>query len=213
MHQQLLCAAFEKVIAKALSLNLSDTSQLTLLEGKALAVTLTELGFPLLFTVNNKQILVTTSVDHEQELISDCTVNTSIKTLIELKKSQQLTELIKQDKLDIIGDIKVAQQFAQLAETLNIDWQSELAKHIGDVATYKLGLFGKLILGTVKTSAKQIEADATEWLVHEKRLIVTQHQVDDFNQQVNEVAEQTLTLSTRIEKLLSTVPSTSTAKG
>jgi len=200
LHQQLICSILEKIINKALALSLNGTQSLNPLEQKILVVNLAEIGFPLSFMVNNGLIMVTSLSD-----ISDCTIHTSIKTLVALKKQQQLTELIKQNKLDIVGDIKIAQQFAQIAETLNIDWQSELAKYIGDIPTYKFGHLGKKLAQKLNFAFTQIQADSTEWLVHEKRLVVTKSQVAAFNLQVSELEVLTETLSERIHALKSTI--------
>lgn len=204
MYQQLLCSVLEAVINKALGLSLHGTQALNVLEQKNLVVHLTELGFPLSFIVNNSKVLVT-SLSEEP----DCAIHTSIKTLVELKNKQQLTDLIKQDKLDIVGDIKIAQHFANVAETLDIDWQSELAKHIGDIPTYKLTQFSQKMAGKLGFAAKQIQADSTEWLVHEKRLVVTSSQIASFNLQVSELDIRTETLADKflaIEKALLTQP-------
>jgi len=197
MPQQALCAAIELLVNQALSLNLSGKSDLDKLEQKTLILYLQEIGFPLSFTIAAQKVLVNTLTED-----ADCTINTSINTLLLLKKEQQLTELIKQDKLDIIGDIKVAQQFAHIAETLNIDWQSELAKHIGDIPTYKLSQAGKSLGDKFKFAAQQIQADASEWLVHEKRLVVTKSQLTHFNQQVTEIERQVEQLIRKTEQLL-----------
>lgn len=197
MPQQALCAAIELSVNQALNLNLLGKNGLDKLEQKTLTIHLQEVGFPLSFTVAAQKVLVNTLTEH-----ADCTINTSINTLLLLKKEQQLTELIKQDKLDIIGDIKVAQQFAHIAETLNIDWQSELAKHIGDIPTYKLLQVGKSLVNKLKFTAQQIQADASEWLVHEQRLVVTKSQLAHFNQQVTDTEKQVELLIKRSGQLL-----------
>lgn len=200
MYQQLLCSVLEAIINKALSLSLNGTQALNVLEQKNLVVNLAELGFPLSFIVNNSKVLVTSLAENP-----DCAIDTSIKTLVALKNEHQLTDLIKQDKLDITGDIKIAQHFANVAETLDIDWQSELAKHIGDIPTYKLTQLSKKIAGKLNFAAKQIQADSTEWLVHEKRLAVTSSQIAAFNLQVSELDIRTETVADRlliIEKAL-----------
>jgi len=97
--------------------------------------------------------------------------------------------------------MKVAQQFASLAENLNIDWQSELATHIGDVPTHKLVQLGKTVANKFKFAAKQINADASEYIVHEKRLVVTRGQIEHFNQQVNNVSNQVDAIAIRIANL------------
>jgi len=195
MLQQALTSSLELLINKALSLNI-NLVDLKKLEQKTLTIVLSELSFPISFSVDNNRILVSGLTER-----ANCTINTSIKTLQKLKAEQQITELIKQGKLDLSGDIKVAQQFASLAENLDIDWQSELANHIGDVPTHKLVQLSKKLANKFQFAAKQIKADASEFIVHEKRLVVTRSQIEHFNHQVNEVSRQVDDISTRIANL------------
>ncbi len=195
MFQQVLTSSIELLINKVLSLN-SEKIDLKKLEQKTLSISLSELKFPVSLTVNANKIIVSGLTEGV-----DCTVKTSIKTLQALKAEQQLTELIKQNKLDLTGDIKVAQQFMHLAETLNIDWQSELAKHIGDVPTHKLMQLGKRVAEKLQFTSKQIKADASEYLVHEQRLVVTRSELEVFNQQVSQVNNHADNISTRLDAL------------
>ena len=200
MISQTLTSALEIAINKILTLNTANAS-LEKLAQKTLTLELAELGFPLSFTVCNttehQNIVVTTLTEH-----SDCTIKTSISTLRELNAEQQITELIKQEELELTGNIKVAQQFASIAENIDIDWQSELANHIGDVPTHKLLQLNKRVSEKVQFAAKQIKADASEYIVHEKRLAVTRSQVEYFNQQVVEVSNQVDDLNHRIAQLI-----------
>ncbi len=195
MFPQTLAASIETIINKVLSLGSANIS-LEKLGQKTLTLALAELGFPLSFTVidNNDKALLVSSLTER----ADCIINTSIKTLRELQAKQQLTELIKQDKLDVTGDIKVAQQFANLAQNLDIDWQSELAAYIGDVPTHKLMQLGQKVADKFRFAAKQINADASEYIVHEQRLVVTKSQIKQFNQEVDDVSKQVEALEARI---------------
>lgn len=197
MTQQALCSVLEIAINQALALNMQGVESLQTLEQKTLTVKLAELGFPLSFSINQQRVLVTGLIER-----SDCTLETSIKTLVALQQEQQITELIKQEKLDLQGDIKVAQQFAHIAESIEIDWQSELAKHIGDIPTYKLTQLQKFIGNKLKFAASQIQADASEWFIHEKQFVVTGSQVEQFTQQVEQTSRATKTLSNRIDLLI-----------
>jgi ubiquinone biosynthesis protein UbiJ len=193
MLKQALALILEKIINKALNLNINDSVELKSLNEKRVTIILDELDFPLSFSVYQQQVLVTSFTEN-----SDCTITTSLKTLKELQKNQQLTELIKQDKLDIKGDIKLAQQFANVAQNLTIDWQTELAKHIGDFATYKLTRFGKNLVDKFKFLKNQVQADSSEYIVHEQKLVLTKNQLNEFNQQVNNVSEQAEQLMLRL---------------
>lgn len=195
MLQQVFFSSIEFVINKVLSLN-TDPIDLKKLEQKTLTIVLSELSFPISLTVSNNKVIVSGLTER-----ADCTVNTSLNTLQALQAKQSLTELIKQNKLDLTGDIKIAQQFTQLAESLNIDWQSELADHIGDMPTHKLMQLGKQVTDKVKFTAKQIQADASEYIVHEKRLVVTRSQIDNFNLEVNQISSRVDQIAQRIDAL------------
>jgi ubiquinone biosynthesis protein UbiJ len=200
---QVATATLELIINKALSLNNKSVSFAAVAQ-KTLTLELAELPFPLCFTVDNTSSPVSIIVRSNHEC-SDCTINTSIHTLKKLKANQSLTQLIKQDELDVSGDIKIAQQFANIAQSLEIDWQTELAKHLGDVPTHKLLQFGNKITKSLAATGKQLEADISEYLVHEKRLVVTSSQINAFNQQTKDVASQVDSLSVRIDKLVADI--------
>lgn len=200
MPQQMLCSALEKIIKQTLALNINDNAALTTLNEKSLTILLAELGFPLTLTVNNNTILISAN-EARQTDVNNCSINTSLQSLWLLKQEQQLTELIKQDKLDLQGDIKIAQQFASLFENIEIDWQSELAKHIGDIPTYQLSQLVGFVHKKATFAASQIPSDASEWLIHEKRLLVTNTELSQFNQAVDKTSQAVEQLSQRINQL------------
>ncbi len=196
---QVLSAVIEQLANKALALSVHSTV-LGALDQKTLSIHLAELNFPLSFSVNaadDKQpIIVGNGIER-----SCCAIHTSISTLKKLKAEQQITQLIKAGELDVEGDIKVAQQFANIAQQIDIDWQSELAKHLGDVPTHQLNQFGNKITKKIKYTNKQLAADVTEYLVHEKKLVVTKGQISQFSRSVDVVQQQVDDLAERMAKL------------
>lgn len=200
LHQQLLASALEAIMNQALAMDISEQDTLSQLENQSLIVELEEFSQPFCLHLANSKLLVT-CLEFQLNVESDCKIRTSVSTLIKLKEEQQFTELIKQDKLDVIGNVKVAQRFASLIENITIDWPSELEKHLGDIATHKL----LALFNTVKTKLNfaktQINADASEYLVYEQGLVKTKYQIDDFNSQVLDISQQVTQLDSRIERL------------
>lgn len=188
MHIQLLTSALELILNQALSMGNAQASILTKLEQKSLAVSLAELNAVICLTVSQQKLLVTSP--SLESNTADCLITTSINTLVKLNNEQQLTQLIKSEQLDLSGDIKVAQLYAALFESLNIDWQSELEKHIGDIATYKLVQLAITTGSKLKFAQRQISSDATEWLVHEKKWVVTAYDIAQYQEQVAHIATQ-----------------------
>jgi ubiquinone biosynthesis protein UbiJ len=197
--QQAICALLEAFINKALTLNINSNNNESLnrLEQKTLTLKLAELAFPLSFSVGKQKIQVSSLTDN-----NDCRVDTSIYSLIELKKEQQITTLIKQDKLELQGDVKIAQQFLALAESVDIDWQDELAKHIGDIPTYKVMQLGQVLQQRLQFAGKQIQSDASEWLLHEIKAVIHTDEMSRFSQRVSETSLATDRLSNRVDLLL-----------
>ena len=198
---QLSTAILEWLSNNAVSLNANKQVSFSSLHQKTLTIELAELPFPISLSVNVVENIPDMIVTAQHEN-SDCIITTSLKTLNKIRANESLTQLIKQNELDVHGDIKVAQHFAQIAQALDIDWQSELAKHIGDGPTYKLVNLGQQVSHSLRAKVKQFDADVSEFVVHEKRLIVTNSQLRYFNQQVEEVAQATGALAERVDKLI-----------
>lgn len=199
MHPQLFCSVIEAIANQALTMSESSKAQLEKLGEASLLVQISELGFPLLFRQCQQRLLITSAT--EQAVTADCSIYTSFSTLAELKSEHQLTELIKQEKLDIQGDLKVAKQFAAIAESIDIDWGSELEKHVGDIAAFKIMSLAKKAVEKAKFVKTQISSDATEYLVHEQKLMVTQPELTRFFDGVSACTSQTNQIEQQVKQL------------
>jgi len=199
MHHQLLASVLEMIINQVLSRSAGSAKALEALNDQSLAINLSEFERPFCVHICNSKLLITTPT--ADSLKADCIIISSIATLIELKSEQQLTELIKQNKLDIDGNIKVAQQFATLIENLDIDWASELEQHIGDIATHKVIALGRAINDKIVFAASQIQADASEYLIYEKALVVTKTELNQYIEQVTTTSSNLEQLTDKIEQL------------
>jgi len=200
MPMALLCSVLETLLNKGVKLNVNKQATLTSLNEKSLTLHLAEFASPITLLITEQYISVLTTPENDHS--ADCEISTSLKTLVKLKESEHsITELIRQEQLDVIGDLKVAQSFSQFLESLEIDWQTELAEQIGDIATHKLVQLSKNLSRKVSFFAEQVQADSQEWLVYEKKLVVTSSELNQFNAGVNKTAEQLRPLEQRIEQL------------
>lgn len=130
----LFCAALETGLNKLQELDGSSKKQRKKLAERVIAITFKEFNKSLYFVISEQQIDILSSFDGS----TDCTIQLSVFALNDLKNNQKLTMLIREGQLDVIGDIQLAQQFAQLITTMDIDWEALLANKIGDVLAHKL---------------------------------------------------------------------------
>ncbi len=193
---------------------MNKQATLTALNNKALTLQIAEFNAPIIVMFSEQHpaqsntAYISVLSKQAEEFAADCEVSTSLQTLVKLKQAEQsITELIRQDQLDVIGDLKVAQNFAQFMETLEIDWQTELAEQIGDIATHKLVQLSQNIARKVSFFKEQVQADSSEWLVYEKKLVVTGPEIRQHNTNVDNVVAQLSSIENRIVQLTNCIQS------
>lgn len=104
------------------------------LAGKVMSIDLKELNktLTLIFTDNHVDVL---SQWYEP---ADCTIKTSLFTLIKLKDKQQLSQLINSGDIVIEGDMQVVQHWSSLLDMAIWDPAHYLSPYLGDVAAQGL---------------------------------------------------------------------------
>ena len=129
----LLCTLGEKVLNPLISMDPDALMRLQRLQGKQLAVCLRGIDIRLVLTAQPNGIWL----NSHQEVV-DCAVETEFSALQQLSDPSQLTRLIRENKLQIDGDLQTLQQFSQFFQQLNPDWQERLSVYLGDAAAHKV---------------------------------------------------------------------------
>lgn len=204
---QLLSALLEKGINKLLSLDEDSASRIARLKGKRLTLSLTELPADFLFVFSESvDVLVAERSSNDSSTPSvaadsDCFMATSLFTLPELQNISNITQLIKQDKLVLEGDIQVAQQFSNLIKALDIDWEEQLARHTGDIMAHEVFQFAGRVSKGLQAVKQRLDATFKDAMLEEKQLVAPAPLVDEFSSQVSELHQRAQQLERRLERL------------
>ena len=196
---QLTCAVIERVVNSILKLDPGSSDRLEPLYGKAIRIQLTELSFPLVFTFAENVVLMS----HHEPVC--CDIQGAIPDLLELRDSSQISHLIQQHKVKLDGDLQTAQRFASVLEKLDIDWPEQLAKYSGDVIAHQ---FSNWVISAKNKLKQQVRAKseiARDALVIEKALLVSNTQMSEYRQQVEQLRADTARLEARFEQLVRNV--------
>lgn len=205
---QLMSAVLESAINKLLSMDEDAQAKLSRLKGRQLMVSLTELPDNLVFAFSTSVdvLCLKKAPSDTAELLPpkgiDCYLATSVMVLPELKDVSNITQLIKQDKLRIEGDIQLAQQFSHLLNGLDIDWEGQLAQHTGDVLAHELFQAAEQIKGKLLSFKQRVDLTLRDALLEEKAVSVSSSELESFHGQVQEVQQRTVTLEKRLATLL-----------
>ena len=202
---QLVTSGIELAMNQLLKLDPDSQSRLRKLSGKSLEVVIKELPWPLLFSFS-KQIDVRVGTAGVAGASSntgpaDCLIELNLATLPKLKDTSQLTQLIQQKQLNLIGDIYIAQTFSSLLKELDIDWEEQLSHYTGDVAAHQAFLSARTFLEKTKHQLEQSSAELGARLTQPDAIAVAAVEVEQFSQDVSDLRGATERLTARLALL------------
>jgi ubiquinone biosynthesis protein UbiJ len=200
MFFTLLCALVEQLLNQALKLDNDLISNLASSKNKRLVVELTDIKQSVSILFDGKQFHFFNRADGE----ADCKITSNLDTLMELKDPALVTSLIRQGRLDLEGDIKLAQHYSGAFAALDIDWADKLSPYLGDAASFnlvkalkKMALEGKQQLSKSQTSFTQLLQDELKVAIHplEAKLFKNQTretfaQVEQLEQRINQLTQK-----------------------
>ena len=112
------------------------------------------------FTIEND--LVNLSMDSESE--PDVVITGSLLTLAGLIGAGG-EQAIRDGKIDLTGDARLAQQFYELLCFARPDVEEELSSLVGDATAYRLGVFARRIGRWASAARTTIQSNIREYLL------------------------------------------------
>ncbi|VVH64423.1 hypothetical protein BSPLISOX_2559 [uncultured Gammaproteobacteria bacterium] len=105
------------------------------LEGKTVHFSLQDFPIEVNFICTNARIFVTTDTTTH----ADVDIKLKSSVFLQLMQGEDLTELLRQDKIIIHGDVKTAQLLVDLLQQVEFDFEEELSKFTGDIVAHQVG--------------------------------------------------------------------------
>ncbi|MDU0112179.1 SCP2 sterol-binding domain-containing protein [Psychrosphaera aquimarina] len=194
--QQLAHSFIEPKINKLLTFDDQAHIKLVKLEGKSLSVCLTDLSLNIKLQVLDNKVLLSSNTEGY-----DCLVTTSSQYLRSLSDASQLTKLIKQDSLELDGDLAIAQGFSELLMNNNIDWQQLLSSYFGDAIAHKMVTAIQALVSNIKIKTKDMDYTLSTAITEELKLSPHYNEVSLFIDQVDVLSAKTDKLAATISAL------------
>ncbi len=124
------------------------------LDNKTIRFALQDLPIELNFISANGRIFVISDTERQ----NDVDIRLSAGVFFALFKGEDLTELLKQDKLIIHGDVKTVQCLVDLLHSVDIDLEEVLSHYTGDIIAHKAGKIAKDVKHLVQHSNNPLDA-------------------------------------------------------
>lgn len=199
--RQLAAAFLEQGSNTLLKLDPEHLHLLKPLTGQSLQLVITPIQWPLVLYFSATQIDISLPEQQLAEDAVDCTVVVALSALDQIRDTNNLTKLIKADKLDLQGDLKVLQNLSALLSELDLDLEKILTTYLGHTpAQYTLAFAEK-----AKTMGEywfdQVQVTVAEALVEEKKLVASAMRIALYCEDVTQVRYQLDRVEARIALL------------
>ncbi|MFT6977951.1 MAG: ubiquinone biosynthesis protein UbiJ [Shewanella psychromarinicola] len=192
----LTCAAIETAFNQLPAQAKNDYARQKSLHGKVFCIQLSQLDWPL-YLVFAKQIQV---LNHYEGDVA-VTVRADVSTLYQLTEGANLTELIKQDKLSLEGDIQLLQSLSHYLQNIHIDFAEPLSRYIGDAPTHRIVTSAKQFSHDIKQVVQKTRSHISQLTTEEYRLAPHKIEWLHFRDNLDELVSQTERIEAKIAKL------------
>ncbi|MFO8025786.1 SCP2 domain-containing protein [Thiohalophilus sp.] len=197
----LLEVAVETGLNRALRLDPMTFEQLARFEGKRIALVLKGTGLTLLLLPGHDGIQVM-SGDADQ---ADTVISGTPLALAELSVGDARRVLFA-GEVTIRGDVETGQAFKRLLDHLDIDWEEQLSRYLGDVAAHKLGDLFRSLQGWSQQARHILGRNLAEFLQQESRQLATREVVTEFVREVDLLRDDSERLQQRVVLLQQQLP-------
>lgn len=199
MLAHFFCATLEPVINKVISLDPKLAQRLALLVNQPLVIDVRDWQQHICVLYTQSGLMLMTHREKPEHCA--CFISADSSTLMHLKDPSLLTQLIRQDKLELAGDIHLAQAYSQAFSELDIDWAEQLSRYVGDAPAQAVYQGVQHANTQVKSNASKVAEQFTSLMQDELKVTIHPLELTVFTQQNRQLKTAVDALSTRIDTL------------
>ena len=192
----LICAAIETGLKKIQAQAGDNYSRQRQLHGKVFRIQLSQLSWPI-YLVFAKEIQVLSRYEGDV----DVSLHADVTTLYRVSEGANLTELIKQDKLKLEGDLNLLQSFSHYLRGIEFDFAEPISRYLGDGPTHKLISSGRQAKNFALEVLCKTRSHLGQLAVEEYHLAPHRIELIHFRDQMDDLVADTRVIEQRIAQL------------
>lgn len=188
----------EQAVNRALRLDPATLARVAELEGRVIRLRAAgDSPFEIFVLPEESGLQLRAQCDREP----DVTLTGDMPAVFRLALRRFLPEVVAAGEVQVSGDIALGQRFQRLLEQVEVDWEEQLARVLGDVPAHQLGNvlrdFGTWTQQTLRT----LHQDLGEYLQEESRLLPVRPRAGAFRQAVETLQRDLDGLEQRLARL------------
>lgn len=190
-------SGMQVIINKALTLAPSTSRKLARLSGQTIAVESTSPSLEFFITVLDEGVLL----GHQFDQQPDARISASASALMQLLLADDKTEVIRRKGIGLHGKTESIQTLQECLASLNIDWEYQFSKILGDIPTQALSDGLKALQEFIGESSSRMRTNIDEYLHEEIKMFPTRVELENFYREIDQLRLRLDRNRARLERL------------
>jgi ubiquinone biosynthesis protein UbiJ len=191
-----ITALLEDAGNRVLRLDAATLAGLGALHGRVVCLTFTDMATSVYLQPSESGLRVL----HDYAGTADVTLSGRLPAFARLSLGAQ-PGLFFSGELTISGDVELGHRFQRVLEGLDIDWEEQLSRVVGDVAAHAIGNLVRDARAWTRQAGSILGQDVAEYLTEERRDLAPRQVVEPFLRAVDTLRADVDRLTQRIERL------------
>ena len=187
----------ETAINRYLALDPEVLGKLAVFNGKVIKIEIAGTKKVLYLFPDEQGISISTEYDGD----ADTVLRGSPLSLFKMGVVSNTATMLLKGEVEISGDTRLGHQFKNVFSQMDVDWSEPLAELVGDTLAYQIQQSGKKFSQWGKETVKSVSSSVSEYLQEESRDVVTQTELDIFNDDVDQLRNDVDRLQAKIKSL------------
>ena len=192
-----LLASVENGVNRILRLDSTAMARLQPLTGKVIAVECAAPALQLFILPSDEGLLLASQWAAD----ADCTLRAPASSLLRLVLSKDKTAVLHSPEVDLEGDSHALMALAQVLQDLELDWEYELSRWLGPVATALIGGHLRSRANWYQQGFASLNQNLAEYLSEEARTLVGQREAQARFDELDQLKLDLDRLEARFERL------------
>ena len=188
----------ESVINRYLALDPEMLGKLSEFDGKVIKLEMTGINKTLYMLPDESGIQVLADYDGD----ADTVLRGTPISLFKMGLVANAANLLLKGEVEISGDTRLGHKFKNVFSQMDIDWTEPLAGLVGDDLAYQLQQAGTKLGRWGKDSARSVSSSFSEYLQEESREVVTENELEIFNEDVDRLRNDVDRLQAKINVMI-----------
>lgn len=192
-------AAIEVAMNQVLQLDEDTVARLARLQGKVIAIEFSGLDVALYLIPESEKLTVYGRFEGD----ADTVLRGTPMAMMRMGLVKHAGDVLFAGDVEISGDVELGQEFSEILDGLDIDWEEHLSHLTGDLVAHKVGNLVRDVFAWGQQTIDTLGQDAGEYLQEESDTLPNRDEVEAYLSQIDVLRTDVDRLEARVQRLQS----------